>query len=54
MERGSVHKARFAVPVDRDHVAKDWATRGYGCGGGASWTRPGGNGTGSCTTRTSW
>ena len=32
MERGTVHKARFAVPVDRDHVAKDWASRGYGCG----------------------
>ncbi len=24
-------KSKFAVPVDRDEVARDWAARGYTC-----------------------
>lgn len=27
-----VTRGRFAVPLDRDEVARDWGARGYSCG----------------------
>ncbi len=27
-----VTRGRFAVPLDRDEVARDWRARGYSCG----------------------
>ena len=28
----SVTRGRFAVPLDRDEVARDWRARGFSCG----------------------